>query len=340
MNRRAFMSLLGGAAAPSLLWPPAAQAQAQAQRDGRMRRIGLIFVGRESDPQQQARIRALREGLATHGWIEGRNYRFDVRWSAANPEAERSQATELVALALDVIVVSAMNAARTLKQAGTIPTVFVNLADPVGNGLVATLKSSGSNITGFTAFEFKTAGKWLELLVEIAPGVKRAAFIFGGADFGSTGEGFHGAIAAAAATRGIDLLPIRISGATTAADIEGAVGKFAAEGGGGLIAAADGGANLHRATVIAQAAQHRLPAVYPFRYYAEEGGLAVYGVDVPENYRRAAGYVDRILKGAKPADLPVQAPDKFELIINLKTANALSIVVPPLLLARADDVIE
>jgi len=333
LKRREFITLLGGAA---VAWPLVARAQ----QGERMRRVGLIFIGRESDPQMQARIRALREGLATHGWIEGRHYRFDIRWSAADPEAERSQVTELVALAPDVIVVSAMNAAKALKQAGAIPTVFVNLADPVGNGLVSTLKSSGGNITGFTAFEFKTAGKWLELLAEIAPGVKRAAFVFGGADFGSTGEGFYGVIAAAAATHGIELLPIRISAGTTAADIEAAVGKFAAEGGGGLIAAADGGANLHRSTVISQAAQHRLPAVYPFRYYAEEGGLAVYGVDLPENYRRAGGYVDRILKGAKPADLPVQAPDKFELIINLRTANALGIVIPPLLLTRADEVIE
>jgi ABC-type uncharacterized transport system substrate-binding protein len=331
LSRRGVIGLLGGAAA----WPLSARAQPAE----RLRRIGLIFIGRGNDLQQQARIHALREGLATHGWIEGRNFVFDVRWTAADPEAER-QAAELVALASDVIVVSAMNAAKALKQAGVIPTVFVNLADPVGNGLVSSLKSSGGNITGFTAFEFKTAGKWLELLTEMTPNVKRVAFVFGGTDFGSTGEGFHGVIAAAAATRGIELVPIRLGAGTTAADIEAAVGKFAAQGGGGLIGAADGGANLHRSTVIAQAAKHRLPAVYPFRYYAEEGGLAVYGIDLPENYRRAGGYVDRILRGAKPADLPVQAPDKFELIINLKTANALGILIPPLLLARADTVIE
>src|SRR5262249_47812854 len=260
--------------------------------------------------------------------------------SAAAPGAERRKVTELVALAPDVIVVSAMNAAKALKQAGAISTVFVNLADPVGNGLVSTLKSSGGNITGFTAFEFKTAGKWLELLAEIAPGVKRAAFVFGGADVGPAGEGFFGVIAAAAATHGIELLPIRISAGTTAADVEAAVGKFAAEGGGGLIAAADGGANLHRSTVISQAAQHRLPAVYPFRYYAEEGGLAVYGVDLPENYRRAGGYVDRILKGAKPADLPVVQATKFELVINAQAARMLGLTVPSSLLALADEVIE
>jgi putative ABC transport system substrate-binding protein len=332
MKRREFITLIGGAAA----WPLSAHAQ---QRE-RMRRIGLIFLGHEGDPQLQARIRALREALATHGWIEGRDYRFDVRWSTTGPEGELSQVAELVALAPDVIVVSAMNAARMLKQAGVIPTVFVNLADPVGNGLVSTLKSSGGNITGFTAFEFKTAEKWLELLTEIRHGLKRVAFVFGGTDFGSTGEGFHRVIAAAAATQGIELVPIRISIGTTATEIETALGKFVAEGGGGLIAAAEGGANLHRPTVISQSARHRLPAVYPFRYYAEEGGLAVYGVDLLENYRRAGGYVDRILKRAKPADLPVQAPDKFELIINLKTANALGIVIPPLLLTRADEVIE
>src|SRR5262249_52683594 len=209
-----------------------------------------------------------------------------------------SQVTELAARGPEGMAVSGMTEAKALKQAGAIPTLFVTLADPVGNGLVSTLKSSGGNITGFTAFEFKTAGKWLELLAEIAPGVKRAAFVFGGAGFGSTGGGFFGVIPPRGATHGIELLPIRISAGTTAADIEAAVGKFAAEGGGGLIAAADGGANLHRSTVISQAAQHRLPAVYPFRYYAEEGGLAVYGVDLPENYRRAGGYVDRILKGA------------------------------------------
>jgi putative ABC transport system substrate-binding protein len=336
MNRREVITLVSAVVVVSAVPPRAAKAQ----QGDRVRRIGLIFAGRESDPQMQARVRALREGLASHGWIEGRNYRFDARWTIGDPERERREAADLVAVASDVIVVSAMQAARLLKQADTVPTVFVNLADPVGNGLVASLKSSGGNITGFTAFEFRTAGKWLELLTEITPGVKRVAFVFGGADFGSTGEGFHGAIATAARTRGIELVPIRISRDTGPPDLETAVARFAAEEGGGLIVAAEGGTNLHRATIIAQAARHRLPAVYPFRYYAEEGGLAVYGVDVPENYRRASGYVDRLLRGAKPADLPVQAPDKFELILNLKTANALGIVIPPVLLTRADEVIE
>ncbi len=335
MRRRTFISLTGGAAASSLLLP----LRARAQRGERMRRIGVVLSSAANDPEMQRRIAALRQGLEALGWIEGRNFQFESRWPAGDPEKVRSAATELVALEADVVVAGTPIAVKALQQASSrIPVVFVNLADPVGGGLIPSLSSSGTNVTGFTAFEYRTAGKWLELLREIAPTVTRAAFVFGGRELGVTGENFHRALAEAAASMSIELVAIRVAGAAT--DIEPTIDAFAARPGGGLIAAADAGANLTRSTIIRLAARHRLPAVYPFRYYAVEGGLAAYGVDLPDQYRRAAGYVDRILKGAKPADLPVQAPDKFELIINLRTAKALGIEISPLLLGRADEVIE
>jgi putative ABC transport system substrate-binding protein len=335
MRRREFITLLGGAAAT---WPIAARGQ---QPGDRMRRIAVMLSGNENDPEMQARVGALRQGLATLGWSEGRNYRFEFRWPTSDAERVNVLAAELVALAPDLFVVGSQNGAMALKrQTSTIPIVFANLADPVGGGLVDNLASSGGNITGFTAFEYTTAGKWLELLKEIAPHLTRVAYVFGGTDYGATGEGFYRTMVQAAASLSMELVPIRVSPRGTPADVEAAINNFAAKPGGGLIAGADPGGSLNRAMIIGLAAQHRLPAVYPFRYYATAGGLAVYGVDLLDQYRRAASYVDRILKGAKPADLPVQAPDKFELIINLKSAKAQGIEIPPILLTRADEVIE
>jgi putative ABC transport system substrate-binding protein len=286
----------------------------------------------------QARVGALRQGLQALGWIESRNYRFEYRWPANNPELVKRQAPELVALAPDVIVVgTALGISALRRETTSIPIVFVNVGDPVGGGLISSLANTRTNVTGFTAFEYRTAGKWLELLKEIAPEVARVAFVFGGAEFGPTGEGFYRALADVAPSFAIELDPIRVG---SPADIEHAVATFARAPNGGLVAAADGGATNNRATIIAAAARHRLPAVYPFRYWATDGGLAVYGVDLLDQYRRAASYVDRILRGANPADLPVQAPDKFEMIINVRTAKALGLEIPPTLLARADEVIE
>jgi putative ABC transport system substrate-binding protein len=336
MNRREFITFIGCVPPAMSLASPIV---ASAQPGERVRRIGVFLL--TNDSQMQARVAALRQGLAARGWIEGRNYQFEFRWPGGDPERMRALAAELVTLAPDVLVVGAVPLVMALKQqTSSIPIVFLSIADPVGNRVVPSLKSSGSNITGFTAFEFKTAGKWLELLVEIRPDLKRAAFIYGGTDFGTTGEGFAAAIAMAAAERSIGLIPIRLTAGMRATHVEAAIAAAVAEGASGLIGAAEGGVHLNRASIIAQAAHHRLPAVYPFSYYAEEGGLAAYGVDILDQYRRAADYIDRLLKGAKPADLPVQAPDKFELIVNLKTATSQAIIIPPVLLARADKVIE
>jgi putative tryptophan/tyrosine transport system substrate-binding protein len=331
MKRREFIALLGGAAAA---WPLAARAQ----QPDRIRRIGIQLSGRGDDPEMQARVGALRAGLQGLGWIEGRNYRFEYRWPANDPELIKRQASELVALAPDVIVVgTALGISVLRRETTSIPVIFVNVGDPVGGGLVSSLASTGTNVTGFTAFEYRTAGKWLELLKEIAPAVARVAFVFGGADFGPTGEGFYRALSTVAPSLAIELIPVRVG---TPAEIERAIETFADRPNGGLVAAADGGATNNRTTIIGAAARHRLPAVYPFRYWATDGGLAAYGVDLLDQYRRASSYVDRILHGANPADLPVQAPNKFELIINLKTAKTLQIEIPPILLTRADEVIE
>jgi putative tryptophan/tyrosine transport system substrate-binding protein len=322
MRRRDFITLLGGAAT----WPLVVRAQ----QPNRIRKIAIQMSGAEADREMQARVSALRSGLQELGWIEGHNYQFEHRWPANNPELIKSQAVELAALAPDVLVVGTALAVSTVRrETSTIPVVFVNVGDPVGGGLISNLARTGTNITGFTAFEYKTAGKWLELLKEIAPQVARVAFVFGGAEFGPTGEGFYRAISGVAHSFAIDLIPIRVG---SRADIEREIEAFAHTPNGGLVAAADGGATNNRATI--------LPGVYPFRYWATDGGLAVYGVDLMYQYRRAATYVDRILRGTNPADLPVQAPEKFELIINLKTAKSIGVEMPPLLLARADEVIE
>ena len=330
LHRRRFLAGVGGAAA----WPLAARAQ-QLER---MRRIGIMLSGLANDPEMQARIGALRDGLAALGWEEGRNYRFEPRWPVSDPVRSRTDAIDLLTMAPDVVVAGSYLTARALlAETSSVPIVFVNLADPVGGGLVPSLAHTGRNITGFTAFEYSTASKWLDLLREIAPQVTRVAALFGGMSLGATGENFYMALQAAASATGIAVTPLRVSGVT---DVGPAINEFAAKPDGGLLTLADGGATINRGPMIAGAARHRLPAVYPFRYYVAEGGLAAYSIDLNDQYRRAAGYVDRILKGASPAGLPVQAPNKFELIINLKAAKAQGITIPPLLLARADEVIE
>jgi putative ABC transport system substrate-binding protein len=301
-----------------------------------MKRIGMVLSGVEADPEMQARAVALRNGLQTLGWTEGRNYRFEFLWPGPGQERTQSVAAEMARLAPDVIVVGTLPAALALRQATrTIPIVFVNLADPVGGGLVESLANTGGNITGFTAYEYFTASKWLELLKEISPTLTRGAFIFG--ENGRSGENFFRAIAQTAPSMGVEIVPVRIRDAET---LRSDLDAFAQKPGGGLIAAAEFGATNNRQIIIDAAMRYKLPAVYPFRYYAADGGLAVYGIDIHDQYRRSASYVDRILKGANPATLPVQAPDKFELILNLKTAKAQGIELSPILLNRADEVIE
>jgi putative ABC transport system substrate-binding protein len=325
------MALLGGAVAT---WPFAASAQ----QAGHVRRIGVQLSGAESDPEMQARIGALRDGLKALGWIEGGNYQFEYRWPGSDPERIRIASVEMVRAAPDIVVVGHTLSALSLRKESTsIPIVFVNIADPVGSGLIPSLARTGTNITGFTAFEFATAGKWLDVLKEIAPGVRRVGVIFGRREVSVNGEKFYHALERVAPQQSVELTPVRVR---NAAEVHDSVDAFASRPDGGLIAAADPGGVLNRGAILAAAARNRLPAVYPFRFFVSDGGLASYGVDLNDEYRRAASYVDRILKGAKAADLPVQAPDKFELVINLKTAKSLGLEIPPTLLARADEVIE
>jgi putative ABC transport system substrate-binding protein len=330
MKRREFITILGGAATT---WPFAVRAQPA------LKRVGVITAGIASDAEVQERISALRKGLGDLGWTEDRNYRFEYRWPGPDTERIRAQAVELVALAPDVIVAGTVVGVLALKQlTRSIPIVFANVADPVGNGVVPSLARPGGNITGFAAYEDSIAGKWLELLKEIAPQITRVGYVFGAEEeFGPNGALFYRVLQATAPTFSVEPTAIRIR---SAAEIEPAIDRFAALPNGGLAAAAESGTMRNRSTIIAAAARHRLPAVYPFRFCAEDGGLAVYGVDLNDQYRRAASYVDRILKGANPANLPVQAPDKFELVINLKSAKAQDITISPLLLTRANTGIE
>jgi putative ABC transport system substrate-binding protein len=326
MKRREFITLLGGAAA----WPPLA---AHAEQPERMRRIGVLMNLAADDPQGQARIAAFVQGLAQLGWTEGRNVRIDYRWGPGDAERYRRYAAELVRLAPDIILASASPTVAAFQQTNrTVPIVFASVIDPVGAGFVASLARPGGNSTGFITFEYALAAKWLELLKEIAPGVTRAAVLRDPAT--AAGIGQFAAIQGAASL-GVELSPIAVH---DAGEIERTVAAFARGSNGGLIVVA--GASGHRELIIMLAARHRLPAVYPFRFDATNGGLISYGPDIVDQYRRAAAYVDRILKGEKPADLPVQAPTKYELVLNLKTAKALGLEVPPTLLARADEVIE
>ena len=329
MKRREFISLLGGAAAA---WPLAARAQSSE----RVRRIGALMYLAADDPESPARVAAFARGLQEFGWIEGRNIQIEYRWGGGDMDRVRRYAAELVALAPDVILVSSGSALAALQNATrTVPIVFVNVTDPVGAGYVASLSRPGANTTGFTLFEYSLSAKWLELLKEIAPGVTRAA-VLRDTTVGS-GVGQYAIIQAMAPSFGVELRPIDLR---NPGEIERGVVAFAREPNGGLIIVGAPPGLVHRDLIITLAARHRLPAVYPYPYFAHSGGLVSYGPDAVSHFRLAAGYVDRILKGEKPGDLPVQAPTKYELVINLKTAKALGLEVPPTLLARADEVIE
>jgi putative ABC transport system substrate-binding protein len=328
MRRRDFITLLGGAAA----WPLVARAQ----QDERVRRIGVLTSSTMHDPASQARLGALQQGLQLLGWNDGRNMRIDYRWAAGDPDDLRKYAAELVALAPDVILANGSAAAALLLQATRfVPIVFTDVPDPVGAGFVDSLARPGRNITGFMLFEYAMSGKWLELLKEIAPGVTRAAVL---RDPSMTaGIGQFAAIQAVAPSLRLELHPVDVRDAP---EIERAIPAFARGSNDGLIVTSSPSAMRHRDLIIKLAARHRLPAVYSFRYYFTGGGLISYGPDPIDPFRRAAEYVDRILKEEKPADLPVQNPTKYELLINLNTAKALGLEVPPTLLARADEVIE
>jgi putative ABC transport system substrate-binding protein len=329
MQRRKFITLLGGAAAT---WP----LTARAQQGERIRRVGVLMNLTADDPEAQARLAAFAQGLQQAGWTIGQNLRVEYRWAGGNADTMRQHAGELIALSPDVIVAHSSAAVAPLLQASrTIPIVFTIVADPVGAGFVNSLAHPGGNATGFTNFEYSTAGKWLELLKEIAPGVTRAAVLRESAI--AAGPGQFGAIQAVAPAVGVQVSPIDVRGAD---EIERDITAFAQSPNGGLIVTGSPAATVYRGQIIALAAKYRLPAVYNSRFYTTSGGLFSYGPDYTEQFRRAAGYVDRILKGEKPADLPVQAPTKYELVINLKTAKALGLTVPPQLLARADAVIE
>ena len=330
MRRREFITLVGGAAAA---WPLAARAQ----RREHMRRIGVLMNVPSDNSEGMARLAAFLQGLQELGWTVGRNVQIDYRWGSPDADRIRKDAAELLVLAPDVILSSATPTVGALQQATrTVPIVFALVADPVGAGFVETLARPGGNITGFSAaIEYGTSGKWLELLKEIAPHVTRAA-ILRDPELG-LGIGQLAALQAVAAPLRVELTPI---GVREAGEIERSITTFARLPNGGMIVTASTPALVHRELITMLAARHRLPAVYAFRYFVTVGGLMSYGVESVDPFRRAAGYVDRILKGEKPADLPVQAPTKYELVINLKTAKAIGITVPAALLARADEVIE
>jgi putative ABC transport system substrate-binding protein len=328
MQRREFITLVGGATA----WPLAARAQ----QGERMRRIGMLLPTAPDDEEFQSWVGAFLQGLAQSGWITGRNIRIETRWTKFDPEETRKYAAELVALAPDAILaVGNSTVGPLLRLTHTVPIVFPLASDPVATGLVESLARPGGNATGFMSFETAISAKWLELLKEIAPSVKRVAVLRTLAT--ATGPGQFGAIQAVAPALGVELRPLDTA---DAGEIERAVVAFASEPNGGLIAATGGGVLKNRELIVALAARHHLPAIYAYRSHVMSGGLISYGLDNLDQFRSAAGYVDRILKGEKPGNLPVQAPTKYELVINLKTGKALGLEVPPMLLARADEVIE
>jgi ABC-type uncharacterized transport system substrate-binding protein len=329
IRRREFITLLGGAA---VAWPLAARAQ----QGERMRRIGVLMNLAEGDREGLARLAAFKQALQQSGWMEDRNTRFDIRWGAGNDEHFRALAMQLVTLSPDVILAAAGSTMPALLQAThTIPIVFAQVPDPVGAGFVDSLARPGGNATGFTNFEYGMGGKWLELLKEIAPGATRAAVLRDTTD--PAGVGQWGAIQSVAPQLGLELTAI---GVRNAGEIERAVSAFVRTANGGLIVTGSAPAAVHRALIIALTVKYRLPSVFPYKFFVTDGGLICYGPDTIDQFRRAAGYVDRILKGEKPADLPVQHPTKYILAINLKTAKVLGIKLPPTLLARADEVIE
>jgi putative ABC transport system substrate-binding protein len=328
MRRREFIALLGGAAAE---WPPAARAQE------RLRRVGALMNLPADDQEAQLYMAAFQQGLQGLGWSIGRNLRLDHRWGPLDPEHLRQRAQELVALAPDVMIVAGGGAAEALLQVTrTVPIVFPVAGDPVGAGFVDSLARPGGNVTGFTQFEYSLSGKWLQLLKELTPSVTSVA-VLRDLGVGSAGIGQWAVIQAMSEQIGVELTPISIRDVN---EMERGIAAFARGSNGGLIVSFSSSATIHRQAIIASAARHRLPAIYPFRYFAAAGGLISYGADLTDQYRRAAGYVDRILKGEKPADLPVQRPTKYVLAINLKTAKTLGLDIPATVLARADEVIE
>jgi putative ABC transport system substrate-binding protein len=328
VKRRKFITLLGGAAA----WPVAARAQ----QGERMRRLGVLINARVDDPDVVARITALEGRLRELGWRVGENLRIDTHWTESTLQDSRKHAAELISLVPDVIVASTgMSVAPLLELTGTVPIVFVSTTDPVGAGFVESMARPGGNATGFILMEYGTSPKWLELLKEIAPGINRVGVLRDPTI--AAGAGQFGAIQAVAPALGVELHPLSMR---DAADTERAISTFARYTNSGLIVTASVLATRQRELIIRLAARHKLPTVYFFRNFVTRGGLIAYGPDPIDQYRRAASYVDRILKGEKPADLPVQAPTKYELVINMKTAKALGLTIPDTLLARADEVIE
>ena len=328
-RRRDFIALLGGAAAS---WPLGARAQ----QSNRLRLVGVLFAMAPSDPEAEMRVKAFETGLRELGWVEGRNMRLEYRWAPRDPGLLLSQASELVGLGPDVILATSTPVAAALRQGNPLPVVFVQVIDPIGNGFVQNLARPGGNLTGFTSFEFTVGSKWLEALKHVAPAVQRVALIFN-PDTAPFAHLFWQPVVEAAPAFDVEPIqtPVRDAG-----EIKHTLETFAREANGGLMVLPDVSTTNYRDLIIALAARHRLPAIYPFWFFAASGGLMTYGSDLADVYRRAASYVDRILKGAAPGDLPVQAPSKFELVINLKTANALGLTVPPLWLGRADEVIE
>ena len=328
VKRREFITLLGGAAAA---WPLAARAQ----QPERMRRIGVLITFPANDLEGRTRLTAFSQALQQLGWTDGRNVRIDTRWGTLNADVHKL-AAELVEFAPDVILTSSSVATAAMLQATrTIPIVFTIVADPVGAGYVDNLARPGGNATGFTIYEYSMSGKWLELLKAIAPGLTRAMVLRDPAV--ASGPGQFAAIQAVAPSLGVELRPVDVR---DAGEVERAITAFGQNANSGLIVTGSTGAAVHRELIFALAARQRLPAIYNSRFWTAAGGLMSYGPDFLDQFRRAAGYVDRILKGEKPADLPVQAPTKYELVINLKTAKALGLEMPPSLLARADEVIE
>src|SRR5262245_11256762 len=330
MKRRTFITLLGGAAAA---WPLGARAQ----KGERVRRIGVLLgANAAGDAEGQARIEAFRQAMELLGWTPGPNLQIEYRWGGAEAANLRKYAAELAAVAPDVILSSGTaSLGPLLQETRTVPIVFVNVSDPVGAGFVNSLSRPGGNATGFMQFEYSLSAKWLELLKQIAPSVTRAAVLRDAALTSGTGQ--FAVIQSVASAVGVEVSPVNVH---DAGEIEHRVAAFARSPNGGLVVTSSALAVRHRELIIRLAAQYKLPAVYYRRLFVNDGGLISYGHDLFDQYRRAAGYVDRILKGEKPADLPVQAPTKYELVINLKTAKALGLEIPPTLLARADEVIE
>ena len=327
MRRREFLGILGGAAA----WPVASKAQ-QAER---VRRVGILNILGSDDPEGQARRAVFEQTLQQLGWTVGRDLKIEIRQVGGDLDSLRRYAAELVALAPDVIFSIGSVTVASLQQATrTIPIVFMNVPDPVGAGFVESMAHPGGNITGFSNFEYSMSGKWAELLKQIAPNVTRALVFRDPTS--AAGIGQFAAIRSVAQSLGVELTPVNVRDTD---EIERAVAAFARSGNGGVIVTT-GGTAAHRKLIISLAARHKLPSVYPYRYYAVDGGLISYGPNTHDPVRRAAGYVDRILKGEKPADMPVQAPTKYELVVNLKTAKALGLTIPQSLLATADEVIE